>query len=190
MDCTTFFLDKAVDLLVTILGVGLGAYLALLGIKYQMSEQAKKEKKRNDEITATIIDRCRLELRDNKLALENKLLPILDPTIEPNKLHYEWMLTITESFQHTAYDELLRLNLSHNMPKRIDNSLAASYKMLDGLHYMAKIAQAGWGYQNIYGGDPDFRRLDYKNILNYTPTVYKRLKSALDEITQYTKKGS
>lgn len=184
----TFLLDKSVDLLVTVIGVGLGSYLALYIAKFQLNQQTKQEKEKNLEITATLIDRCRIELRDNKNGLKNQLIPIFDLSQKPHELHYEWMLAIAESFERISYDDLLRMNLSHNMSKRIEGYLSTSYGMLEGIHSMIKVALAGFKFQDLYGGTPDYRQTSYDNIKTYSATVLTQIESALNEIDKYIKK--
>lgn len=97
-------------------------------------------------------------------------------------------MAITDSFENVAYDELLKLNLSHNMPKRIEASLSTSFEMLEGLHYMVKEALAGYKYQNVYGSTPDFRESNYKFIIMYTNTISERLEWLLKETNEFTEK--
>jgi hypothetical protein len=178
-------LDKSVDLLVTVIGVGIGSYLALYIAKFQLNQQSQQEKQKNEEITTTLIDRCRLELRDNQSVLTNQLIPVLDLSQRPHELHYEWLLAYAESFQRSAYDDLLKLNLSHNMPKKIEASISTSFEMLDGLLSMIKIALAGFRYQDIYGGTPDFRQISYDNVKTYSRTVLNHLEYSLKVINKF-----
>lgn len=181
-------LDKSIDLLVAIIGVGLGSYLALYIAKFQLNQQTKQEQERNTEITATLIGRCRIELRDNKSALKNQLIPIFDLSGKPHELHYEWMLAIAESFERVSYEDLLSMNLSHNMPKRVEGHLSSSYRMLEGLNGMVKIALAGFKYQNLYGGTPDYRQTSFNNIKTYSQTVCKHIEYSLNEIEKHIEK--
>lgn len=185
---STFFLDKVIDLLITVIGVAFGSYIALYIAKYQINQQTKQEQRKNDEITRTLINRCKLELRDNKSLLKNQLIPTLELSKKPHESHYEWILTIAASFESAAYKDLLRLNLSHNMPKKIEGGLSSSYEMLEGIHNMIKRALAGFKYQDVYGGIPDFRQTNYDNIKTYSQTVLSHVDYCLKKTAEFIDK--
>ena len=51
-----------------------------------------------------------------------------------------------------------------------------------------KIALAGFKYQNLYGGTPDYRQTSFNNIKTYSQTVCKHIEYSLNEIEKHIEK--
>lgn len=181
--------SKWPDLVITFVGVFGGGIAAFWVARWQIKQETKESLRKEKGMFKHKFKRVKLELRDNRNSIK-QLQGILDESRSARLDLWIWARTVTDSFSTSAYNNLIRSNLDHHLPKRIEGCLFISHSMVAGLKNMVRQATAGHEFIAGYRGDTKQQNLLLKNVKTYAQTVHKHLEYCVKKLYKYAEELS
>jgi predicted DNA-binding transcriptional regulator len=172
------------DYIVNFLSVFIAVLAAFFIAKWQLGQQKRLEDEKNNILLQTYLRRVTFELNFNKSNLII-LREIISKQSRSRVDHWDWMFTIADSFQKTAYEDLLRTGLQKLLPSRVEKSMFITYRMIDTLFAFIKQGRAITSYSYGCTGSGDIADGHFDGVKNYANTVLKRVKYTYTTMADY-----
>ncbi len=177
-------LSKWPDLVITFVGVTAGGYLSWKIAFWQLEHQKKDEEARDLTHLLFILDRIKIEVRDNQHICEQVHLALAE--VDHARIDtLRWGKTIAEALSDTAYLDLASSGLQRKLPKYIDDDLFGAYQMIKGLRDMARQAEAAIEFLFGYKAGQESADVQFRNVQTYAATVESHLAWVKNEVYRY-----
>ena len=176
-------LQKWSDLIITLVGVFLGAFLAYriesARTKRQESRERLAEGHRNRQHLQAFLDRVKFELRNNEQTV-TQILEKLDRTEEARVDLFQWIAALGKALAVVAYDDLSRSGLQSLLPESLQSDLFDARQRTLGFQSMLEAAEPAAKFYFGYGGGQPAADKVRQNLRTYGDTARDGITRAKD----------
>lgn len=180
------------DLVITTLGVLLGALFALLiersVANWSLTRQRAMERERERGMLLSYLERIELEVQDNIVTIMELQSQILVPTqianLSAKKTLFRWGAKLVGSLSTIAFDDLVRSGLHSHLPKRAFKDLFDARQRTVNMRAIIEAAEPRIEFFATFSMDKHYADQVAKSNLDYSYSALDLLRKAQKSVLE------
>lgn len=169
--------------MITLLGFVLSAFVSYSILFKHLELQTEIQNKKERDIANLYVDRIYLELVYN-LDYLSKIQVALGLVHNPNREHWEWMVSLTDSFIFDSYDALMRSGFQKHIPAHVEARIYASFINLKYMLNLTKSMLYKYKFYEVYSSPMDVVG-SLEEVKTYIEGIRPTIEDTLSTIKKY-----